>query len=179
VAPYFLGAAVQSELGRLSMTAKQTTVLRNGLLNALDPHSQCGSRRTGARLAGDAKANPGQCARYRAVDSSTQLGNGDRPSFDNRPGRNRTCNPRFWRPVLYQLSYGPKNCCGWKLQNPVWPWKTGRLGRPVLYRMSCGPRNRCDWKLQNPERSCKARCLPLVCRCGTVSLPRRPGRLRR
>src|SRR5882762_9205357 len=29
----------------------------------------------------------------------------------NRPGRNRTCNPRFWRPVLYQLSYGPKK--GW------------------------------------------------------------------
>src|SRR2546427_60139 len=28
----------------------------------------------------------------------------------NRPGRNRTCNPRFWRPVLYQLSYGPT---GW------------------------------------------------------------------
>jgi hypothetical protein len=27
----------------------------------------------------------------------------------NRPGRNRTCNPRFWRPVLYQLSYGPLN----------------------------------------------------------------------
>ena len=26
---------------------------------------------------------------------------------ENRPGRNRTCNPRFWRPVLYQLSYGP------------------------------------------------------------------------
>src|SRR2546425_2671001 len=26
----------------------------------------------------------------------------------DRPGRNRTCNPRFWRPVLYQLSYGPK-----------------------------------------------------------------------
>ncbi len=26
----------------------------------------------------------------------------------SRPGRNRTCNPRFWRPVLYQLSYGPK-----------------------------------------------------------------------
>src|SRR6266567_1365000 len=29
-----------------------------------------------------------------------------------RPGRNRTCNPRFWRPVLYQLSYGPK-LSGW------------------------------------------------------------------
>src|SRR2546427_908109 len=41
----------------------------------------------------------------------------------NRPGRNRTCNPRFWRPVLYQLSYGPRNCCRWKLQKPERPWK--------------------------------------------------------
>ena len=38
--------------------------------------------------------------------------------YVNRPGRNRTCNPRFWRPVLYQLSYGPRTCCGWKLANP-------------------------------------------------------------
>src|SRR5256885_2354483 len=30
------------------------------------------------------------------------------PFLANRPGRNRTCNPRFWRPVLYQLSYGPR-----------------------------------------------------------------------
>ena len=30
-----------------------------------------------------------------------------RAAAPNRPGRNRTCNPRFWRPVLYQLSYGP------------------------------------------------------------------------
>ncbi len=29
----------------------------------------------------------------------------------DRPGRNRTCNPRFWRPVLYQLSYGPSYWC--------------------------------------------------------------------
>ncbi len=29
------------------------------------------------------------------------------PKASHRPGRNRTCNPRFWRPVLYQLSYGP------------------------------------------------------------------------
>src|SRR3989442_12285372 len=28
----------------------------------------------------------------------------------NRPGRTRTCNPRFWRPVLYQWSFGPT---GW------------------------------------------------------------------
>jgi hypothetical protein len=26
--------------------------------------------------------------------------------FQSTPGRTRTCNPRFWRPVLYQLSYG-------------------------------------------------------------------------
>jgi hypothetical protein len=25
----------------------------------------------------------------------------------DRAGRTRTCNPRFWRPVLCQLSYGP------------------------------------------------------------------------
>ena len=28
-------------------------------------------------------------------------------TFSYRPGGNRTPNPRFWRPVLYQLSYGP------------------------------------------------------------------------
>ena len=26
-----------------------------------------------------------------------------RPSKSGRPGRTRTCNPRFWRPVLYQI----------------------------------------------------------------------------
>src|SRR5213592_4805055 len=36
----------------------------------------------------------------------------------NRPGRNRTCNPRFWRPVLYQLSYGPRTYSDLKLANP-------------------------------------------------------------
>ena len=28
----------------------------------------------------------------------------------NRPGGTRTPNPRFWRPVLCQLSYGPLTC---------------------------------------------------------------------
>src|SRR4029453_8289593 len=27
--------------------------------------------------------------------------------LDGRSGRARTCDPRFWRPVLYQLSYTP------------------------------------------------------------------------
>ncbi len=26
---------------------------------------------------------------------------------------------RIWRPVLYQLSYGPRKCCGWKLATPT------------------------------------------------------------
>src|SRR5262249_41727250 len=29
---------------------------------------------------------------------------------NGRPGGNRTPNPRFWRPVLCQLSYGLRNC---------------------------------------------------------------------
>src|SRR5437870_3890950 len=46
----------------------------------------------------------------------------------NRPGRNRTCNPRFWRPVLYQLSYGPRNGSGLKLANPR---QRGQAPRPA------------------------------------------------
>src|SRR4030042_6828290 len=33
------------------------------------------------------------------------------PDRPGRPGRNRTHNPRFWRAVLYQLSYWPV-CAG-------------------------------------------------------------------
>ena len=46
----------------------------------------------------------------------------------SRPGRNRTCNPRFWRPVLYQLSYGPRNGSGLKLANPR---QRGQAPRPA------------------------------------------------
>jgi hypothetical protein len=38
--------------------------------------------------------------------SARRLTAGDRP-FWHRPGGTRTPNRRFWRPVLYQLSYGP------------------------------------------------------------------------
>jgi len=32
----------------------------------------------------------------------------------SRAGGTRTPNRRFWRPVLYQLSYCPlQGCCGW------------------------------------------------------------------
>ncbi len=32
---------------------------------------------------------------------------------------------RDFQPFLsvLDLSYGPRNCCGWKLQNPWRPWK--------------------------------------------------------
>jgi hypothetical protein len=32
---------------------------------------------------------------------------GRRSAISSRPGGTRTPNPRFWRPVLYHLSYGP------------------------------------------------------------------------
>ena len=37
----------------------------------------------------------------------TESGQIARHRLDNRGGRTRTCNPRFWRPVLYQLSHAP------------------------------------------------------------------------
>ncbi len=46
--------------------------------------------------------------------------------------RTKTAGPhgtrRLWRPVLYQLSYGPRNRRGWKLPNPCCPWKARRPG---------------------------------------------------
>src|SRR2546423_14706357 len=39
-------------------------------------------------------------------DGKAPLTRGFRPS--DRGGRTRTCNPRFWRPVLCQLSYAPR-----------------------------------------------------------------------
>src|SRR4029079_4994960 len=39
----------------------------------------------------------------------------------DRPGGNRTPNRRFWRPVLYQLSYGPSPavCCNLELHSEL------------------------------------------------------------
>jgi hypothetical protein len=36
----------------------------------------------------------------------------------NRGDRTRTCNPRFWRPVLYQLSYAPWRFEGFSVSAP-------------------------------------------------------------
>src|SRR3990170_2928464 len=48
-----------------------------------------------------------------------------RPIARSRPGRNRTCNPRFWRPVLYQLSYGPTALWSQRRSHAFPGWLTG------------------------------------------------------
>ena len=62
----------------------------------------------------------------------------------NRPGGNRTPNRRFWRPVLYQLSYGPTTSCrrallhhferGWLTGiEPATPGATDRCSNRLSY----------------------------------------------
>jgi hypothetical protein len=48
------------------------------------------------------------CARDSAPNEKPR-GSG---AFLVRGGRTRTCNPRFWRPVLCQLSYAPRFAVG-------------------------------------------------------------------
>jgi hypothetical protein len=50
----------------------------------------------------------------------------------DRPGGNRTPNRRFWRPVLYQLSYGPT--MGWLTGiEPATPGATVRCSNQLSY----------------------------------------------
>src|SRR5215217_3158240 len=47
---------------------------------------------------------------------------GRRRDENYRGGRTRTCNPRFWRPVLCQLSYAPRvarRLYRWRLYSPA------------------------------------------------------------
>ena len=51
----------------------------------------------------------------------------------SRGDRTRTCNPRFWRPVLYQLSYAPRferDCSGPPLGHDL---GVGRYAMPTLF----------------------------------------------
>src|SRR4051794_8359099 len=89
---------------------------------------------TGRQLAGEARehrldrwlrrvheevlpdARPGQTAQLvarRLMTSGTPRRGSALAHSPYRGGRTRTCNPRFWRPVLCQLSYAPRlrsNC---------------------------------------------------------------------
>ena len=55
----------------------------------------------------------GQRSRYRELrglrmpSESAGTGSVEIKGLAGRSGRARTCDPRFWRPVLYQLSYTP------------------------------------------------------------------------
>ena len=52
----------------------------------------------------------------------------------NRGDRTRTCNPRFWRPVLYQLSYTPRSCVVSVSASPRASFEAvGRLSLPLLF----------------------------------------------
>src|SRR5438270_5260721 len=55
----------------------------------------------------------------------------------DRPGGNRTPNRRFWRPVLYQLSYGPRARLvldGWLTGiEPATPGATDRCSNQLSY----------------------------------------------
>src|SRR5437667_9854117 len=65
--------------------------------------------------------------RGRSIDTAGHTkGRSDFRRGPSRPGRNRTCNPRFWRPVLYQLSYGPMSVAGgtYRIRG-----RRGRLGQ--------------------------------------------------
>src|SRR3989449_5963870 len=78
------------------------------------PRLPCHHRRTGpVPRGGGGSYGAGRGARHARRQSGVlQYGSAavSDEELTNRPGRNRTCNPRFWRPVLYQLSYGPT---GW------------------------------------------------------------------
>src|SRR6266851_3914794 len=45
--------------------------------------------------------------RFRMRSNAPEFGSVEIKGLAGRSGRARTCDPRFWRPVLYQLSYTP------------------------------------------------------------------------
>ena len=67
------------------------------------------------------------------------------PHLGYRGGRTRTCNPRFWRPVLCQLSYAPRGCASDCSRAPsrvlAWlrPRQGPRSGRSFSFWQSRSP----------------------------------------
>ena len=56
------------------------------------------------------RGGPTPSAAWRADEPDNGLPTRDTCRSGGRGDRNRTCNPRFWRPVLCQLSYSPVLC---------------------------------------------------------------------
>src|SRR5882757_2530807 len=62
---------------------------------------------TAHRAKGQGAGNP----RVENASESAGIGSVKINGLAGRSGRARTCDPRFWRPVLYQLSYTPVRPC--------------------------------------------------------------------
>src|SRR4029453_10892424 len=64
------------------------------------------------------------------------------PDSRTRPGGNRTPNRRFWRPVLYQLSYGPSTDRAATRPGPLGarrpePGRVAETWRPPTVELCC------------------------------------------
>src|SRR5438128_12115394 len=66
-------------------------------------------------------------------------------SSEHRGGRTRTCNPRFWRPVLCQLSYAPR------FERGLYPRIPGHSGRMTDMYEDERDDDREDDPLEDPE----------------------------
>src|SRR4029077_7937293 len=80
---------------------------------------------------------------------------------------------RLWRPVLYQLSYGPKNCAAgsYRIRGDRGTLKDGPavVGDRSLQRWGHAPETRGGWNLVSPGRPSTHQCLPLVCSLFSVA----------
>ena len=61
-----------------------------------------------------------------------------------RTGRNRTRNPRFWRPVLYQLNYCPATYLSQRFSAVYAVYVSGKWGR-ISSAPSCSDVCACFW----------------------------------
>ena len=86
-------------------------------LERVDQRAGRRQSRASERPATAVSSGLGRKAESDPYDAETRMAGGCRLEHWHRAGRTRTCNPRFWRPVLCQLSYGPT-----------------RLGEEALYR---------------------------------------------
>jgi hypothetical protein len=59
-------------------------------------------------------------------------------AFLYRGGRTRTCNPRFWRPVLCQLSYAPRGCANDSIGGPFVVWSPAGTALVRALASRCG-----------------------------------------
>src|SRR5438552_3306818 len=87
-------------------------------------------------MAGAVRLRPPEADYGETVRRRKVLPNVDESYNSGRRGRDRTYDPRFWRPVLYQLSYAPletmlKSCLQFSLDSKK---------RELIAKQHCDPR---------------------------------------